>query len=99
MKKFLAVFLIAIVACEAIEDFDIEGWLDDIGDFFSDLWDKLSDAVKNAVNFLKDKGIYDLIKDKLLQAGKTAAITFCSAYLTPVVCGPAVEGLCTLLGI
>ena len=39
------------------------------------------------------------IKDKLVQAGKAAAITFCSAYLTPVVCTPAVEGLCTLLGI
>ena len=37
MKKFLAIFLISIVACQAVEqDIDLEG-------FFSDLWDKVCD--------------------------------------------------------
>ena len=30
MKKFLAILLIAIVACEAVEEFDLKGWLDGI---------------------------------------------------------------------
>ena len=45
MKKFLALFLIAIVACEAVEEFDLENWI-------SDAWNWLKekgilDAVKN----------------------------------------------------
>ncbi len=30
MKKFLAILLIAIVACEAVEEFNLKGWLDGI---------------------------------------------------------------------
>ena len=80
-----------------MEDFDIEGWLDDIGDIFSDIWDSLSDAVKKAV--LKEKGIYDLMSKKLKEAGKADAIAFCSPYLTLVVCASAVDGLCKILNI
>ena len=99
MKKFLAIFLIAIVACEAVEDLDLEGLWKKIKKAVKSAWDKLSGAVKKAVNWLKDKGIYDLVKDKLVQLGKAAATTFCSAYLSPAVCAPAVEGLCAIVGI
>ena len=99
MKKILALFLIAIVACEAVEDFDLEGLWSKIKKAVKSAWDKLSGAVKKAVNWLKDKGIYDLVKDKLIQLGKVAATTFCSAYLSPAVCAPAIEGLCTIVGI
>ena len=99
MKKFLAFFLIAIVACEAVDDLDLEGLWGWIKDKVSSLWNKLTSAVKKAINWLKDKGIYDLIKDKVIQLGKVAATTFCSAYLSPAVCGPAVEGICTLIGV
>ena len=99
MKKFLAIFLIAIVACEAVEDLDLEGLWKKIKKAVKSAWDKLSGAVKKAVNWLKDKGIYDLVKDKLVQLGKAAATTFCSAYLSPAVCAPAIEGLCAIVGI
>ena len=99
MKKFLAIFLIAIVACEAVEDLDLEGLWKKIKKAVKSAWDKLSGAVKKAVNWLKDKGIYDLVKDKLVQLGKAAATTFCSAYLSPAICAPAIEGLCTIVGI
>ena len=99
MKKFLAIFLIAIVAWETVEEFDLEGLWSKIKKKFKSAWDKLSGAVKKAVNWLKDKGIYDLVKDKLVTLGKVAATTFCSAYLSPAVCGPAIEGLCTIVGI
>ena len=99
MKKFLAIFLIAIVACETVEDLDLEGLWSKIKKVVKSAWDKLSGAVKKAVNWLKDKGIYDLVKDKLVQLGKAAATTFCSAYLSPAVCAPAIEGLCTIVGI
>ena len=99
MKKFLVFFLIAIVACEAVEDFDLEGWWSKVKKAVKSAWDKLKGAVKKAVNWLKDKGIYDLVKDKLVQLGKAAATTFCSAYLSPAICAPAVEGLCTIVGI
>ena len=99
MKKFLAFLLIAIVACEAVEDVDLEGLWKKIKKAVKSAWDKLSGAVKKAVNWLKDKGIYDLVKDKLIQLGKVAATTFCSAYLSPAVCAPAIEGLCAIVGI
>ena len=99
MKKFLAFLLIAIVACEAVEDVDLEGLWKKIKKAVKSAWDKLSGAVKKAVNWLKDKGIYDLVKDKLVQLGKAAATTFCSAYLSPAICAPAIEGLCAIVGI
>ena len=30
MKKFLAILLIAIVACETVEEFDLQGWIDEL---------------------------------------------------------------------
>ena len=99
MKKFLAILLIAIVACETVDDFDLEGLWKKIKKAVKSAWDKLSGAVKKAVNWFKDKGIYDIVKDKLITLGKAAATTFCSAYLSPAVCAPAIEGLCTIVGI
>ena len=101
MKKFLAIFLIAIVACETVNDIDLESWWTDIRDKVEDAvksaWDKLTDAVKNAVNWLKEKGIYDMVKDKVVQIGKAAAITFCTPYLGPTICASAVEGVAQLI--
>ncbi len=85
MKKFLAILLIAIVACEAVEDFDLLG--------------QITQAIQDALNWLKSKGIYDLIKDKVISLGKMAAIGACSPYLSPAICTLAVEGICILLGI
>ena len=51
------------------------------------------------MNFLKEKGIYDLMSKKLKEAGKADAIAFCSPYLTLVVFASAVDGLCKILNI
>ena len=92
MKKFLALFLIAIVACEAVEDIELENW-------FTDAWNWISNAAKDAWNWLKSKGILDAVKNVAITAGKAAAIAWCSPYLTPTVCTVAVNAICSALGI
>ena len=99
MKKLLAILLIAIAACETVQDIDLQSIFDDIVDKVKDAWDNLTDELKNAANYLKDKGIYDTVKDKLISAGKTAAIALCTPYLGPTLCSLAVEALCQLCGI
>ena len=77
MKKFLAFLLIAIVACEAVEDLDLNDILD----------------------WLKNSGIYDEVKSKLVDAGKQIAIDFCSNYLSRSTCESAVDVLANMLGL
>ena len=93
--------MIAIVAFETVNDIDLEIWWTDIRDkvedAVKDAWDKLSDAVKKGIDYLKEKGIYDLLKDKVIQAGKAAAIAFCTPYLGPAICASAVEGVSKLI--
>ncbi len=99
MKKFLAILLIAIVACETVQDLELEGIWGKIKDWAKDIWHKLTDAVKNAVNWLKENGYYDLLKSKIIELGKGAAIAFCSTYLGPEFCSSAVEGVSKLAGL
>ena len=99
MKKLLIILLIAIVACETVEDIDFQSIWDKIKDTVEDAWDKLTDNLKDAINNLKNQGIYDLIKDKLVAYGKIATIALCTPYLTEPVCQIAVEALCQLLNI
>ena len=77
MKKFLAILLIAIVACETAEEFDLEGWMED----------------------LKNAGIFDLVKSKIISFGKSVAINFCAGYLSRSVCTIAVNGICAMFGL
>ena len=101
MKKILVIFLIAIVACETAQDINIEGWWSDIRDriekALKDAWDTLSQDVKDAINWLKEKGIYDTVKEQLVGSGKTAAIGICTPVLGPAICGAAIEGLAKLM--
>ena len=83
MKKFLAILLIAIVACEAVEDFDLLG--------------KITQEIQDALDMLKYRGIYNYIKEKLVTMGKYAAIAYCAPYLGSPVCKLAVRGLSILL--
>ena len=94
MKKFLAIFLIALVACETVEDLDLEWpkWL-------TDAWNWVSNAAKNAFNWLKDKGILDAVKNVAISAGKAAAIAWCTPYLSTPVCTLAVNAICSIFGI
>ena len=52
---------------------------------------KIKDEISNGIDFLKEKGLWDKLVDAAKTAGKMGAITLCSSYLTPVVCGPLVE--------
>ena len=51
---------------------------------------KLGKAVQKGINFLKEKGIWDKLVSVAKQIGEIAATSFCSAYLSPAICGPAV---------
>ena len=77
MKKFLAILLIAIVACEAVEEFDLQGVID----------------------WLKNSGIYDAVKNYIISAGKSFAISFCSRYLPGSICSAAVNAIASSLGL
>jgi hypothetical protein len=84
MKKFLVILLIAVIACEAVQqDIDLESWI-------GDLWDKLTGAVKKAWDWLNSSGVMDQIKSLLWSAGKAAAIALCSTYFTPAVCSTVI---------
>ena len=77
MKKFLAILLIAVVACETAEEFDLEWWMED----------------------LKNAGIFDLVKSKIISFGKSVAINFCAGYLSRSICTIAVNGICAMFGL
>ena len=77
MKKFLAILLIAIVACEAVEEFDLKG----------------------VVDWLINSGIYDAVKNYIISACKSFAISFCSRYLPGSICSAAVNAIASSLGL
>ena len=84
MKKFLVILLIAVIACEAVEqDFDLESW-------WSKIWKKITGAVKKAWDWLTRSGVLAKIKSVLWSAGKAAAIALCSTYFTPAVCSTVI---------
>ena len=55
-----------------------------------EMFKKLSRQVQNGIHWLKVNGYWDLIMDVVKKVGKIAAISLCSAYLTPVICKPAI---------
>ena len=61
MKKFLAFLLFAVIACDAVEDFDLKGFLDGIIDWLKEkgLYDTLinwgkEEAVKLCTKWLSE---------------------------------------------
>ena len=82
MKKFLAFLLIAIIACTTVEDIDLES-----------LWKKIKNAFKKGVKWLKDKGIFDTVKNTLIKLGKQAAIALCAKYIGQSTCETVVNQL------
>ena len=55
-----------------------------------DLFQKLSKVVQNGVHWLKVNGFWEPLKAVVKNVGQVAATSLCSAFITPVVCGPAV---------
>ena len=64
MKKFLAFLLIAIIACTAVEDLELEG-----------LWDKFKNWCKK--NWSKIKGTFITIATNI---GKASIIALCQKW-------------------
>ena len=78
MKKFLAILLIAIVACSTVsvveeEEFDLEK----LPDWVKKGWSTLLKTFKKVVQFLKDNGLWDPLVELLKDAGKVAAKGLC----------------------
>ena len=81
MKKFLAILLIAIVACSNVsvveeEEFDLE---------------KITGTVKEVVAWLKKNGLWDPLMNTLKTAGKVAAFAFCTRYADASLCQTIVD--------
>jgi len=55
-----------------------------------DLFQKLSKAVQNGVHWLKVNGFWDPLKEVVKTVGQVAATSLCSAFVSPVICEPAV---------
>ena len=78
MKKFLAILLIAIVACSTVsvveeEEFDLEK----LPDWVKKGWSTLLKTFKKVVQFLKDNGLWDPLVKLLKESGKVAAKELC----------------------
>ena len=73
------------------------GWFSNIfkkiGGFFKGIWNK----VKEGINWLKKKGIWDTLVTVAKTAGRIAATTLCSSYFTPAVCTPVVNTVFSLI--
>ena len=52
---------------------------------------QLSQKARNGIYWLKKKGYWEPIKFIAETAGQYAAESVCSAFLSPLVCGPAMD--------
>ena len=98
MRKFLAVLLIAAIACTEVvdtevapefNDVELKNWLDGL----KKGWNALTSGVKKAVNWLKEKGYWDTIVKAAKTAGKLAAKALCAKYTSGDTCGQIVDAL------
>ena len=55
-----------------------------------EIFKKLTRQVQNGIHWLKVNGYWDPIMDVVKKVGKVAAISLCSAFLTPFICKPAI---------
>ncbi len=78
MKKFLAIFLVAVIACATVDE-PLESWL-------GDLWDKIKNAVKKAIQWIKDNGYWDTLVNVVKTAGKAAAKALCQKVFDEDTC-------------
>ena len=73
-----------------IESAEFKGWIKNVVNKVKNFGKKVVDKVKSGINYLKQKGYWTLIVNALKTAGKIAATSLCSAYLSPAVCGPVI---------
>ena len=91
--------MISIVACEAAQDLDLEIGIDYVYLMIKKIVDNFPEEIRNAWSSLMKKGIFNYVAFKAIQAGKAAAISFCTPYLGPEICAKAIEGFAKALGI
>ena len=72
MKKFICILLIAIIACEVVED-DL-------------LLKESAVSLEELVNKIKNNGLVKKLRDLLKSGGKPAAAAACCAAF-PLLCG------------
>lgn len=98
MRKLLVFFLIAAIACtevvdtEMVPDFDnveLKNWIDGL----KKGWNALTNGVKNAIQWLKEKGLWDTIVKAAKTAGKIGAKALCAKYTSGDVCGQIVDAI------
>ena len=88
MRKLLFLVLIAIAFCAVVEanDADVEAWS------LKSVWDKVKNFASKAVNFLKQTGIWGVIKNLLGTAGAAAAGAGCQSFGVPAaICSTMVK--------
>ena len=94
MKKFLAILLIAIVACSTasvIEEKEID--LEKLPDWVVKGWSKILETFKKVVEFLKETGLWDQIVSLLKDAGKVAAKKLCLKVYDEEFCDELIGSL------
>ena len=79
MRKLLFLVLIAIAFCAVVEanDEDVEAWS------LKSVWKKIKNAASKVVNFLKQTGIWAVIKNLLSSSGADAAGKGCQSLGIP----------------
>ena len=55
-----------------------------------EIFKKQTRQVQNGIHWLKVNGYWDPIMDVVKKVGKVAAISLCSAFLTPFICRPVI---------
>ena len=94
MKKFLAILLIAIVACSTVsvveeEEFDLEK----LPDWVKKGWSTLLKTFEKVVKFLKESGLWDPLVKLLKDVGKVAAKELCLKVYDEEFCEELIGGL------
>ena len=95
MRKFLVIFLIAIVACAEINIFDqTEVELESkVGDFLKRIAGKAIEVAKKVKKWLKDNGLWDPLVKMLKSLGKMAAQSFCEKHADPGNCRDLINNI------
>ena len=86
MKKFLAILLIAIVACSSVSVVEEEEYELELPAWLKKGWSKVKEYIKKVIIMLKGSGYWDLIVEYLKTKGKEYAKKFCLKWYDEEFC-------------